>query len=142
MSNCQIFVFYFLFYRKSKKHETLNIKFGMSIFGKCPLKTVDYEERKLSKLKNSSNILEQLKARREHCIENLLVGNINLNDRPDVDEILHLNEDIESNRGRDLLRYIQPEQPINLGELVTIIHHDQLEQDHNNSTNDEEANTQ
>lgn len=110
--------------------------------GKCPLKTVDYEERKLSKLKNSSNILEQLKARREHCIENLLVGNINLNDSPDVDEILHLNEDIESNRGRDLLRYIQPEQPINLGELVTIIHHDQLEQDHNNSTNDEEANTQ
>lgn len=132
MSDCQIFTF--TFYLLKITHLTLsNNNFRIR---------VEYEERKLSKLKNSSTILEQLKARREHCIENLLVGNINLNDSPDVGEILHLNEDIESNRGRDLLRYIQPEQPINLGELVTIIHHDQLENDHNNSTTDEEANTQ
>lgn len=90
-------------------------------------------ERKLSKLKNSSNILEQLKARREHCIENLLIGNINLNENTN-DEEFHLDEDIESNRKRDILRYIQPEQPINLGELVTIIHHDHLDQDQQNST--------
>lgn len=70
--------------------------------------------------------MEQLKARREHCIENLLVGNINLNDNINVDELI-LAEDIEANRRRDLLRYFQPEQPINLGELVTIINHDYLE---------------
>lgn len=85
-------------------------------------------ERKLLKLKNSSTILDQLKARREHCIENLLIGNINLSDCINGDEI-NLNEDIESNRRRDILRYIQPEQPINLGELVTIINHDQLDTD-------------
>lgn len=103
-------------------------------------------EKKLSKLKNSTNFLEQLKARREHCIENLLVGNINLTDCSDADEIFHLNEDIESNRRRDLLRYIQPEQPINSGELVTIIHHDQLEQQQQQhqtySNQDDPANTQ
>lgn len=69
-----------------------------------------------------------MKARREHCIENLLEGNINLSDCTNGDEI-YLNEDFESNRRRDILRYIQPEQAINLGELVTIIQHDQLEQE-------------
>lgn len=93
-------------------------------------------ERKLSKLKNTPNILEQLKARREHCIENLLVGNIDCTNDADDN---HLNEDIESNRRRDLLRYIQPEQPINLGELVTIINHDQLELDRTKHSSDDEA---
>lgn len=76
--------------------------------------------------------MDQLKARREHCIENLLVGNINLHDTTNGDEI-HLNEDIESNKRRDLLRYIQPEQPINLGELVTIINHDYLDTEQKDS---------
>lgn len=94
-------------------------------------------ERKLSKLKNTPNILEQLKARREHCIENLLVGNIDCTYNNAEDN--QLNEDLESNRRRDLLRYIQPEQPINLGELVTIINHDQLEQDRKENSSDDEA---
>lgn len=81
--------------------------------------------------------MEQLKARREHCIENLLVGNIDCTNDADDN---YLNEDLESNRRRDLLRYIQPEQPINLGELVTIIHHDQLEQEQKHSTDEEEDN--
>lgn len=80
--------------------------------------------------------MEQLRARREHCIENLLVGNIDCTNDADDN---HLNEDIESNRRRDLLRYIQPEQPINLGELVTIIHHDQLDQDRKTNSSDDEA---
>lgn len=83
-------------------------------------------ERKLFKLKKSSNFLEELRARREHCIENLLEGNIDTSDCTNGDEF-HLNEDIESNRRRDILRYIQPEQAINLGELVTIINHDYLD---------------
>lgn len=80
--------------------------------------------------------MEQLKARREHCIENLLVGNIDCTNDADDN---HLNEDIESNRRRDLIRYIQPEQPINLGELVTIIKHDQLEVDRTKNSSDDEA---
>lgn len=99
----------------------------------------EFIEKKLSKLKNTSNFLEQLRARREHCIENLLVGNIDANDFTNSDEI-HLNEDIESNRGRDILRYIQPEQPINLGELVTIINHDYLDNDQKSSTEPEDTN--
>lgn len=83
--------------------------------------------------------MEQLKARREHCIENLLEGNINLSDCTNGDEI-YLDEDFESNRRRDLLRYIQPEQANNLGELVTIIQHDQLEQVQKDSTDEEETN--
>lgn len=85
-------------------------------------------ERKLSKLKNTPNYLEQLRARREHCLENLLEGNLSINDC-DYSEDLRLQEDFESNRRRELLRYIQPEQAINLGELVTIINHDHLDQD-------------
>lgn len=80
--------------------------------------------------------MDQLKARREHCIENLLVGNINLNDT--LNDEVYLDEDIESNRRRDILRYIQPEQPINLGELVTIIKHDHLDTERN-LADDEDA---
>lgn len=72
--------------------------------------------------------MDQLKARREHCIENLLVGNLSLNS-PDHSEELRLEEDFETNRRRELLRHIQPEQAINLGELVTIIRHDYLAQE-------------
>lgn len=117
---------YFTFYLFAK---TKSFHFGLVIEPK-PTELIDVGstelERKLSKLKNSSNILDQLKARREHCIENLLVGNIDLHDSTNGDEI-HLDEDIESNTRRDILRYIQPEQPINLGELVTIINHDYLD---------------
>lgn len=77
--------------------------------------------------------MDQLKARREHCIENLLVGNINLDDYNNSDNH-HLDEDFETNRRRELLRYIQPEQPINLGELVTIIKHDYLDNQQDRET--------
>lgn len=118
------------------------IKLDTTIYTQhSPARTVSHnlygKERKLSKLKNTPNILEQLKARREHCIENLLVGNIDCTYNNADDN--RLNEDLESNRRRDLLRYIQPEQPINLGELVTIIHHDQLDQDRKGNSSDDEA---
>lgn len=94
-------------------------------------------ETKLTKLKESSNYLDQLKARRKHCIENLLVGNINLEDCRNADN-QHLEEEFESNRRRVFLRYIQPEQPNNLGESVALIDHDQLEQQKNQQTATEE----
>lgn len=96
-----------------------------------------FSERKLSKLKKSSNFLDQLIARREHCIENLLVGNINLEDCTNAAN-QHLEEEFETNRRRDILRYIQPEQPNNLGESVALINHDQLEQQRDQDTAAEE----
>lgn len=93
-------------------------------------------ERKLFKLKKSSNYLDQLKARREHCIENLLVGNISLEDCRHANN-QHLEEEFETNRRRVILRYIQPEQPKNLGEAVALINHDQLEQQRDQQTTTE-----
>lgn len=97
-------------------------------------------EKKLSKLKSTPNYLEQLKARREHCIENLLIGNINLDDNINGDNN-HLEEDFETNRRRDLLRYIQPEQPINLSELLAIVNHDYLDNDQSKNSTESEATT-
>lgn len=70
-------------------------------------------------MKNDPNILNQLKARREQCMEHLLQGNIDLGPQS-IDE----DEEFEANR---IQRYIQPEQPINCAELVRIIEHDHLD---------------
>lgn len=82
-------------------------------------------EKRLLKLKKDPNILNQLKARREQCLEHLLSGKLVL-DPAERDETFHLEEDFEENRRRDFVRYISPAQPNNLGELVHIINHDQL----------------
>lgn len=79
-------------------------------------------ERKLAKLKSDPNILTQLQARREQCMEQLLLGNLNL----DQEQLNNINdEDIEANR---LQRFIQPEQPISGTELIHIIEHDHLDE--------------
>lgn len=90
-------------------------------------------EKKLRKLRNDSNILDQLKARREQCMEHLLQGELNL-DQQFIDEALRLDEEFESNRRRDIVRHIQPEQPLNLGELIHIINHDHLNVDNNKTS--------
>lgn len=70
-------------------------------------------------MKNDPNILNQLKARREQCMEHLLQGNLDLGPQ-NIDE----DEELEANR---IQRYIQPEQPINCAELLRIIEHDHLD---------------
>lgn len=86
-----------------------------------------FAERKLAKLKNDPNILNQLKARREQCMEHLLQGNLDLGSQHIDDD-----EEFEANR---IQRYIHPEQPINCAELVRIIEHDHLDSiDTNNDT--------
>lgn len=70
--------------------------------------------------------MDQLKSRREHCIENLLRNNISLNDSVNED-LNRLEEDFEESRRRDLTRYLVPEQAVSRAELVHIINHDQLE---------------
>lgn len=76
------------------------------------------------------NVLNQLAARREQCFEHLLNGQIQLpteedfglsNSSPNIDQLQLTGANL-------VLRRIQPEQPINPGELVHIIKYDQLNQ--------------
>lgn len=82
-------------------------------------------EKRLAKLKRDTNYLDQLKARREHCFANLLVGNINLEEH--TADNSQLRADFEASTRRELLRYFQPEQANNLAELLAIVEHDQLD---------------
>lgn len=91
-------------------------------------------ERKLAKIKNDTNILNQLKARHEQCIELLLQEKITLNHETGVDELTI--EETENRTRRDIIRFIQPEQPIRLDELHHLVDHDHLEsKNNNNNTN-------
>lgn len=79
-------------------------------------------------------MLNQLAARREQCLEHLLNGHIQL---PSDEEFGLLSTLSPSSNTVDqlhltganlVLRRIQPEQPVNPGELVHIIKYDQLDQ--------------
>jgi len=92
-------------------------------------------EQKLRKIKNNTSILKQLQERREYCLENLLNTDINIT----TDNDLKLDCPIQSdfgNKGGELLRYINPEQPITHGEIIHIIKYDQLDEEINNKQND------
>lgn len=81
-------------------------------------------ERKLDKLKSGTDILQQLSARREHCLESLLRGSITL----DTDAELGLDSlTSETGRAHQIIRHIIPERAIHPIELVHIIDHDHLE---------------
>lgn len=86
----------------------------------------NFLERKLQKLQKDASVLEQLKARREHCMENLLQGNITLHDSQSED-LQRLEEEFVESRTRDIARYLVPEQAVNNSELLHIINHDHLE---------------
>lgn len=85
-------------------------------------------ERKLHKLKTDSGVLQQLTARREHCFERLLQGQIDL---PTAAEFGFdtLDETAEQPAGvvGDLVRHIRPEQAVNPAELLHLIQYDQLQ---------------
>lgn len=83
-------------------------------------------ERKLQKLRKNASVVDQLQARREQCLENLLRGNLTLHDS-DSENLARLEEDFEETRTRNLTRYIVPEQAVNSSELVHIINHDHLD---------------
>lgn len=86
-------------------------------------------------MKQDPNILNQLQARREQCLENLLSGKLVL-DPAEQDAACRLDEEFEDTKRRDLVRYLAPAQPINLGELVHIINHDHLDEEKHQSTED------
>lgn len=94
-------------------------------------------EKKLSKLRTNTDVLSQLTARREQCLEHLLSGAITL---PTDSE---LGIDLEAAENTDtrplsgtgiIVRSLLPEQAVNAGELVHIIKYDQLEQQLNSAT--------
>lgn len=103
--------------------------FNLYIFVLCQFSSFSYVvclEKRLKKLQKDANVVDQLAARREHCMENLLRNNITLHDSVNED-LNRLEEDFEDSRRRDLTRYLVPEQAQNSSELVHIINYDQLE---------------
>ncbi|XP_056634228.1 uncharacterized protein LOC130443540 isoform X1 [Diorhabda sublineata] len=89
-------------------------------------------EEKLKKIKADPNILAQLVAKREACMQELLNG-VNGNGVKHVDDhILELNEPISNSQ---VLRAIAPQrQAINQGEVVEFIKYDQLEYEDSDSS--------
>lgn len=83
-------------------------------------------ERKLQKLRKDTNVTDQLKAHREHCVESLLRGDLTLNTSVNED-LNRLEEEFEESHRRNITRYLNPEQALNTSELVHIINHDQLD---------------
>lgn len=82
----------------------------------------------MHKLKTDTGVLQQLTARREHCIERLLQGQIDL---PTAAEFGFdaLDESVEQPAGvvGDLVRHIRPEQAVHPAELLHLIQYDQLQ---------------
>lgn len=83
-------------------------------------------ERKLYRLKRDPNILRQLSEKREECIRNLLNDSLNI-DR-DGDLALDAPVTLGDSTVHEIYRHIRPIQPINIGETVHIVKHDQLEE--------------
>ncbi|CAH2013512.1 unnamed protein product [Acanthoscelides obtectus] len=75
-------------------------------------------EAKLRKLQLNPNILSQLAAKKEACMQQLLKTSTELDD-----EILTLEEPIEN---LQILRTVTPQQALTQGELVELIKYDQL----------------
>lgn len=85
-------------------------------------------ERKLSKLRTDTGVLQQLTARRENCVERLLQGDIDL---PTAAEFGFdpIDESCDQQTGvvGDLVRHLRPEQAISAAELLHLIQFDQLQ---------------
>lgn len=82
-------------------------------------------------MRTNTNVLSQLTARREQCLEHLLNGAITLPTDTELGIDLEAadNTDTRQLSGPGIIvRRILPEQAVNPGELVHIIKYDQLEQ--------------
>lgn len=81
-------------------------------------------ENKLQRLKGSASVLKQLKDRREHYIEQLLAR-----DGPVEQRIsdLELDQPVTSVSGSGVLRLLNPEQPLTVGEVLHLVRHDELD---------------
>ncbi|KAG5891517.1 hypothetical protein JTB14_014441 [Gonioctena quinquepunctata] len=81
-------------------------------------------EKKLHRIKNDTNILAQLGAKKEACMQQLLSGI----DKAD-EEILNLDEPVPNSQ---ILRTIAPhKQALSQGEIVELVKYDQLKEEEN-----------
>ncbi|XP_074032000.1 uncharacterized protein isoform X2 [Leptinotarsa decemlineata] len=86
-------------------------------------------EEKLRKIKNDPNIIAQLSAKKEACMQQLLSGPEEIDE-----EILNLDEPVSSSQ---ILRTIAPQkQALNHGEIVELVKHDQLKKENDLETED------
>ena len=80
-------------------------------------------ETKLKRLqKSSGNTLEQIRNRRDHCIEALLASDEPLEQR---ERDLALDQPTAGSQ-QQILRLLNPHQPLTVGEVLHLVKHDQL----------------
>lgn len=79
-------------------------------------------ESKLNKIKKDPNLLKELTEKREECIRNLL----------NSDSVLTSDSDLELEypvNSSEILRYIVPQQALNVGEVAHLIQNDHLSEE-------------
>lgn len=74
----------------------------------------------MNKIKKKSGVLEQLKEKREECINNLLNNSGTITTEDDIE----LDRSIEANK---IVNHIIPQQAQSVGEIVHLVKHDQLD---------------
>lgn len=78
-------------------------------------------EKRLQDLKNDPDILKQLQAKREACMQNLLNGETQFEENTELDTPV---------ANSQLIRTILPQkQALNKGEIVELINYEELEND-------------
>lgn len=80
-------------------------------------------EHKLRRLQTNTTVLQQLKDRREHCIERLLASDIPIEQR--ISD-LELDQPLSQ---QQLVRIINPHQPLTVGEVLHLVKHDELQEE-------------
>lgn len=78
-------------------------------------------ESRLKKIRKDPSVLQQLKEKREECLNNLLNTSYSLRSEQDFE----LEESVKSN---EIIRHLLPAQAQTLGEIAHLIQHDQLDQ--------------
>jgi Coiled-coil domain containing 32 len=75
----------------------------------------------LKKIKKDPSILKQLAEKREECYNNLLNGSIQIRSEEDFE----FEEELRSNR---IISHLIPAQPHSIGEIASLVKHDELDQ--------------
>lgn len=78
-------------------------------------------ESRLKKIRNDSSVLQQLKEKREECLNNLL----NSSQSYRTEQEFELEEEVKSS---EIIRQLIPAQAQTIGEIAHLIKHDALDQ--------------
>lgn len=86
-------------------------------------------EHKLKRLQSNTTVLQQLRDRREHCIERLLASDGPLEHRISDLELDQPLSAASEGPQQQLLRIINPQQPLTVGEVLHLVKHDELQEE-------------